>query len=67
MDRERLIAALQCELDRHPWDYFQEPVDGRHVTVPGCPHCKVRLDNQNQFLDHLAHDVVPRVIREWPE
>ena len=35
---------------------------GKGVVVPECPACKKRINTMNQFLDHLAEDVMPALI-----
>jgi hypothetical protein len=35
---------------------------GNGVVVPGCPKCKKRFVTMPQFLDHLAHDVIPALV-----
>jgi hypothetical protein len=32
------------------------------AAVAGCPACKVRINSMSQFLDHLANDVMPRLL-----
>ncbi len=62
-----LLFLLQQEIRRHDFDFFvDEPPSvaqgGRGVCVPGCPACKIRINTMPQFLDHLANDVLPKVI-----
>jgi hypothetical protein len=52
---------------RHCWDTFvSEPLSigegGKGVIVPGCVHCKKLLYTVNQFLSHLALDVLPQIV-----
>jgi hypothetical protein len=36
---------------------------GKGVVVPGCPACrKPPIQSMNQFIEHLAFDVLPKVI-----
>jgi hypothetical protein len=67
MLKSELLRLLQQEIRRHDFSYFidQPPsvAQGGHgVCVPGCPACKVRINTMPQFLDHLANDVLPKVI-----
>jgi len=68
MDARALIASIQSELRRHSWDTFvDEPPSiahgGRGVVVVGCPACRKKLYTVSQFVEHLARDVIPKVIR----
>lgn len=68
MLKSELFRLLQQEIRRHDYSTFiDEPPSvaqgGRGVCVPGCPACKVRINTMPQFLvDHLANDVLPKVI-----
>jgi hypothetical protein len=67
MLKSELLRLLQQEIRRHDFSTFidQPPSvaqGGRGVCVPGCPACKVRINTMPQFLDHLANDVLPKVI-----
>ena len=62
-----LLFALQQEIRRHSWDHFiEEPPSvaqgGKGVVVPGCTACRKRINTHNQFLDHLANDVLPPLL-----
>jgi hypothetical protein len=62
-----LLRALQKEILRHSFDTFvDEPPSiargGKGVVVPGCPACQKRINTTNQFLHHLADDVLPALI-----
>jgi hypothetical protein len=66
MDQEKLAAA-QEELMRHQWDTFStQPLTiaqgGTGVIVPGCVHCRKILYTVNQYLSHLAIDVLPGIM-----
>jgi hypothetical protein len=37
---------------------------GKGVTVPGCTACKIRIYTMNQFMSHLAIDVLPSILTE---
>ena len=67
MLKSELLRLLQQEIRRHDFSTFidQPPsiAQGGHgVCVPGCPACKVRINTMPQFLDHLANDVLRKVI-----
>ncbi len=72
MQKSVLLKALQQEILRHDFDCFvDEPPSvaqgGRGVVVPGCPTCKKRIQTMNQFLHHLADDVMPTLIEKLSE
>ena len=67
MKKSELLRALQKEILRHDFDCFVEnppsmAQGGRSVVVPGCPMCKKPNNTMNQFLHHLADDVMPALI-----
>jgi hypothetical protein len=35
---------------------------GKGVVVPGCVNCRKLLDTNNQYLSHLALDVLPQIL-----
>jgi hypothetical protein len=35
----------------------------RGVIVSGCPTCRKRFGTNTQYLDHLADDVMPVILR----
>jgi hypothetical protein len=53
-----MLAAIQREIYRHDFSHFEET----GVIVSGCPACKRRINSMNQFLDHLAKDVMPPLL-----
>ncbi|MGA2814003.1 MAG: hypothetical protein ABSG16_21595 [Candidatus Acidiferrum sp.] len=55
MKRKEFIQELQKELGKHRKDYFT----GGGYVAPGCMLCKVRLNTNGQYLDHLLVDVLP--------
>jgi len=64
-----LLRALQQEIRRHDFSCFvdQPPSvaqGGKGVVVPGCPACMKRINTMNQFLDHLAVDVLRSLIEK---
>jgi hypothetical protein len=69
MNKHKILAAATAELSRHVWDYFcTEPKSvaegGSGVIVPGCSHCKKRVNTTSQYIEHLANDVLPKILRE---
>jgi hypothetical protein len=65
---EKLVSA-QTELRKHGFDVFvDEPPSvaegGKGVVVPGCPHCRKKLQTMAQFMEHLAVDVLPGILLE---
>jgi hypothetical protein len=62
------LKEAQRELLRHNFDFFvSSPPSvaegGADVVVPGCPACRKRLQTVNQFMAHLAEDVLPVILR----
>jgi hypothetical protein len=62
-----LLEAAQHEMMKHHWDTFcTGPLSvaqgGKGVIVPGCVHCRKILYTINQYLGHLAIDVLPQII-----
>jgi hypothetical protein len=67
MLKSKLLAEIQKEIYRHDFGTFvDEPPlvsqGGKGVVVAGCPTCKKRLQSMNEFLDHLAKDVMPSLL-----
>ena len=61
------LSQIQAELYRHDFGTFvDEPPStaqgGQGVVVAGCPACRKRLFSMNQFIDHLAKDVLPSLL-----
>ena len=56
MGPEEKIAIIQLQLRKHTLSTF---TDDHGMTVPGCPACRKRLHTVNQFVEHLAVDVIP--------
>jgi hypothetical protein len=67
MDKAKILLTAQAELMRHAWDTFVDesaPVaeGGRRIVVNGCSRCKKRLETEDQYLRHLAKDVLPSIV-----
>lgn len=67
MTYEESLKQAQLELVKHIFGTFVEnppsvAQGGRGVVVPGCTHCKKRLNTMEQFMQHLAQDVLPNII-----
>jgi hypothetical protein len=63
MLKSRLLTEIQADVYRNDFGtYVDEPPSvaqgGKGVVVAGCPACKKRLQSMNQFIDHLANDVM---------
>jgi hypothetical protein len=72
MKKSELLHALQSEIRRHDFSTFLTATPsmangGPGVVVPGCPACKKRLQTMANFMDHLANDVLPRLIESLSE
>jgi len=67
MNKQDLLRALQTEIRRHDFDTFVDnppsvAQGGKGVVVPGCTVCKKRINTSGQFADHIANDVVPKLL-----
>jgi hypothetical protein len=67
MDKTTILQEAQAELMRHSWDTFvNNPPSfaqgGKGTVVPGCVTCRKILYSDNQFLSHLAIDVLPGIL-----
>ena len=67
MDKAKLLETAQAELMRHTWDTFvNNPPSmaqgGKGTVVPGCVACRKVLYTDNQYLSHLAIDVLPQIL-----
>jgi hypothetical protein len=61
------LKAAQQELMRHSWDTFvnDPPRPGvKGSVVPGCPTCRKIIYSDNQYLSHLAIDVLPGILEK---
>jgi hypothetical protein len=64
LDREKILSIARQEMGVHSFDTFVDnppsiAQGGRGVVVSGCPHCKIKFQSLNQFMDHLMDDVLP--------
>jgi hypothetical protein len=69
MGKAKLLEDAQHELMKHHWDTFcTEPLSiaegGKGVIVPGCVACRKLLYTNNQYLSHLALDVLPGILEK---
>jgi hypothetical protein len=69
-EKSELLEAAQHELMKHHWDTFcTQPLSiaegGKGVIVPGCVACRKLLYTNNQYLSHLALDVLPGIIETF--
>jgi hypothetical protein len=69
MDKAQILLAAQAELKAHAWTTFVDnppsvAQGGNGVVVPGCPRCKKRLNTTDQFVRHLADDVLPTIVEQ---
>jgi hypothetical protein len=67
MDLNEVLRIVQEELMWHHWDTFcTQPLSvaegGKGVIVPGCVACRKLLYTNNQYLSHLALDVLPQIV-----
>jgi hypothetical protein len=65
MDKTTILQAAQTELMRHSWDTFlNDPPPGakKGSIVPGCVVCRKVLYTDNQYLSHLAIDILPGIL-----
>ena len=62
---QKILQAAQQELMKHSWDTFVgDPPPGakKGSVVPGCPACRKIIYSDNQYLSHLAIDVLPQIL-----
>lgn len=69
MLKSDLLRAFQSEIRRHTFDYFVDnppsmAEGGKGVVAPGGPACWKRLFTMANFIDHLADDVLPKLINK---
>ncbi|MFZ3331967.1 MAG: hypothetical protein WA197_15130 [Candidatus Acidiferrales bacterium] len=71
MDKEtkwKILRAAQAEIRRHQWDTFVDnppsvAQGGQGLVVTGCPGCRKQFGTKTQYVDHLAEDVMPPILR----
>jgi predicted methyltransferase len=66
--KREILQAAKTESMRHRWDTFVEDPPsiaqgGRGVIVSGCPTCKKQFGTNTRYLEHLADDVMPVILR----
>jgi hypothetical protein len=66
---DSILKEAQAELRRHAWDTFVDrppsiAQGGRGIVTPGCSLCGKKLYTCNQFVDHLATDVLPGILEK---
>jgi hypothetical protein len=66
-DKAQIVLTAKAELMRHSWDSFvDEPPSvadgGQGAVVMGCPRCRKQLNTGDQYLRHLADDILPRIL-----
>ena len=64
-----ILAVAKTELMRHTWNTFVDrppsiAQGGDGITVAGCALCKKRTSTNEQYLRHLADDVLPVILRK---
>jgi hypothetical protein len=55
-----ILQTAQLELSKHSLDTFTDKT--HQVVTPGCPYCKKSFYTVNQFVEHLANDVLPHFL-----
>jgi hypothetical protein len=63
MDRPQIARE---ESGKHSWDFYVEnppsiAQGGKGVVVPGCPACKVRLNTEGAFEDHVREAILAKL------
>jgi hypothetical protein len=66
--KREILQAAKTEIMRHRWDTFCDSPPsiaqgGKGVIVSGCPTCRKRFGTNTQYLEHLADDVMPVILR----
>lgn len=59
MDKAKILTTVQTEFMRHSWDTF---LDEQGVIVTGCPRWRKQSDTRNEYMRHLADDVLPPIV-----
>jgi len=64
---DAILHAAQSEILKHSWGFFvlgppSIAEGGTGVVVPGCEHCQKYMTNRDQFMQHLANDVLPDIL-----
>jgi hypothetical protein len=65
MKKEDALTLARRELQRHTLATFNESAPATSsgiIVVPGCPHCKIRLNTVDQLMRHLSEDVMPGIV-----
>ena len=62
MTWRELLAALQIEIQQHTLSTFHDEPGSMGVVVTGCPQCRKKFQTTWQFVERIAHDVLPCVI-----
>jgi hypothetical protein len=62
-----IFRAAQRELNRHSMGHFVDnppsiAQGGTGVVVSGCEACGKVIYTRNGFVEHLANDVLPRIL-----
>jgi hypothetical protein len=62
-----ILELAQRELMRHTWGTFinhppSVAAGGKGTVVPGCECCRKIIYSDNQYLSHLAVDVLPQIL-----
>lgn len=68
LTKEKILAAAKAELMKYSLGNFvDDPPSvaegGRGVVVSGCPACRRPFGTVNQFMHHIADDVLPVILR----
>jgi len=71
MDKEtkvKILSAAKAELMKHGLDSFVDnppsvAEGGSGVVVTGCPACRKSFHTCNQLMQHLADEVLPKILR----
>jgi hypothetical protein len=67
LDRDELIRVAREEMQKHSFDTFvyhppSVAQGGKGHVVSGCPGCRKKFQSLNQFMEHLASDVLPIIV-----
>jgi hypothetical protein len=67
MDKAKILMNVKTKFLRHSWETFVNnppsmPRGGKGVAVQGCPRCRKPLNTVDQFMEHLANDVLPPIV-----
>ena len=67
MDKTKILMTAKTEFLRHHWGTFVDESPSlargsRGTATMGCPRCRKRLNTIDEYMRHLADDVLPPIV-----